>query len=485
MFLSQNGGEIYLAHLIHADTGELSASRWDVFADEGGVVTWIAYLSGSVTFEEFKALTKSQIRDAATWESCLGETCTVNECAWFNAMFTWGVRSLAGFPVGSFDAPWCSTSLYSDSLKHAVEAHLAYGDCLGVDYPAFSDAMTQSEGGNGLVGRYAPPNCANEAPGDPPEHAVPHAFFVPFNADPDLSSLTRTCLISSVIQLKNDQAGYYHDSDSYPFGFEVVTSPYEDDTDYEGADAGRDVFETLSEAYIVLSLFNGLQFNDGNPIFYALAAYVPGYEGEVCQVLQYLYPYSTYVYLPLVMKDHETEITPPPTPTATQPPSWCLVGEYRFGSSGSVYPEEQSAMIDENCVEPGENTVLLENANPPQTDRWLIWDSANLKTSQGELIWELGENEAPPDYTDAAFDEFDQNSPYNSHFCIGQMSVHDFPKEINDLSFTQIYIHFSLTGEQANSDLVLFLDTMYATHTGASFFDMRVKARPGNGGCWH
>ena len=587
MFLFQEGEKSYLAHTINADTGGLSSCKWDVFANEGGVVTWIAYLSGSVTFEEFKALTESQIRHPATWQSCLGKTYTVKECAWFNPMFVWGVRSLAGFPISSFDAPVGSFSLYSkDSFVHTVEAHLAYGDCLGVDYPAFSDAMTQSEGGEGLVGRYTPPNCPNEAPDYPPEHAVPHAFFVPFNTGPDLGFLARTLLISNVMQLKNDQAGYYHDSGPYPFGFEVVVSPYKDDINYDGADEGRNIFETLSEAYTVLAVFNGLHLNDGGPTFYTLAAYVPEYEGEVRQVLQYLYPYFK-TYLPLTMKNYEAEImpatptktstatptstntptpisTPTATPTATNTPTttptptktstvtptstntptptstltatptatntptttptptktstvtptstntptptstltatptatntptttptptptWCLVGEYRFGSGDSPYPEERSVTINESCVEPGESTVLLENANLPQTDHWLIWDSLNLKTSPGEVIWELGENEAPLDYSEAAYDEFDQGPPYNSHFCIGQMPVSGFPKEINDFSLTQIYIHFNLTEEQANNNLVLFLDTLYATHDSVPYFDMRVKVRPGNGECW-
>jgi hypothetical protein len=467
MFLFEEEGETYLAHQIHADTGELSSSKWDVFADEGGVVTWIAYFAGSVTFEEFRALTESQVRYPATWRSCLGKTYTVKECAWFNAMFAWGVRSLAGFPISSFDAPVDSLSLYSrDSFVHAVEAHLAYGDCLGVDYPAFSDAMTQSEGGEGLVGRYTPPNCANEAPDYPPEHAVPHAFFVPFNAGPDLGSLTRTDLISNVVQLSSDQAGYYHDSGPYSFGFEVVVSPDQDNMSYDGADDGRNVFETLSEAYTVLSVFNALQLNNGGSTFYTLAACVPGYESKVRQVLEYLYPFQTY--LPFITRNRP----------------WCVVGEYRFGSGSSPHPEERSITIDESCVEPGENMIVLENASYPPTDHWLIWDSLSLEAVLGGVIWELGENEAPPDYSQAAYDEFDQDPPYNSDFCIGQMSVSDFSKELNDSNLTQVSIHFNLAEEQANNDLVLFLDTLYATHSSVPYFDMRVKVRAGNGECW-
>jgi len=129
----------------------------------------------------------------------------------------------------------------------------------------------------------------------------------------------------------------------------------------------------------------------------------------------------------------------------------------------------------------GENTILLENANPLQTNHWVVWDSLNLKTNFGQVIWELGQNEAPPDYSFIAYDEFRQSPPYNPDFYVGQTPVSAFPKEINDLGFPQVYIHFSLTAEQASHDLVLFLDTLYATHDSVPYFDMRVHITSANG----
>ena len=460
VFLFQENGGTYLAHQVNAITNELSSSKWDIFADEGGVVSWIAYFSGSVTFEEFKALTESQMRGSASWQSCMGKPYWVREATWFNAMFTLGVRSLAGFSTSDFDSPTGSLSHYSNyAFVPAVLGHLAYGDCLGVDYSAFSDAMTQTDKGQAIVGRYTPSNLANIAPDYPPDHVMPHAFFIPFNVGPDLPDVTVTRLISEVVSLRDDQAGYYHDSGSYPFGFEVVTSPYADDMSYDGADDGRPIFETLSQAYIVLSLFNGLQLHDGNETFYSFATYVPGYEDDLRQVLHYLYPNN--VYLPIVIK----------------PP--CIVGEFRFGSGSSQYPEERSVTIGKNCIQEGDNTLVLKNANPLQTDHWIFWDSLNLKDSQGGVIWELGDNEAPPDYIAAAFDEFDNSSPYNTHFTISTMSENEFPAELNDFSISQVYIHFALTNTQASSDVTLYLDTLYATHLGASYFDMQVQVMPG------
>jgi len=294
IFLRQNGSCLRLAHTLNADTKELSPSNWDIFADEGGVATWIAYLSGSISFEEYKTLTACQHRRPASWTSCTGKTFTVKEAAWFNAMFTWSVRSLAGFPIGDFDAPQGARSLYSkESLVPTTQAHLAYGDCLGIDHPAFSDAMSQAENGKGLVGWiqnwFIPPNLADQL-GTTPRHAVPHALFVPFNALPDLPPETRARLVAEIVELKEDKAGYYHDSGPYPFGFEVLASPYKDDTSYQGADDGRNVFETLSESYTTLSLFNALQLSEGKPTFSSFAAAVPGYKEKVREVLHHLYP---------------------------------------------------------------------------------------------------------------------------------------------------------------------------------------------------
>jgi hypothetical protein len=294
MFLRRSGSCLSLAHTLNANTGQLSTSNWDIFADEGGVVAWIAYLSSSVSFDEYKTLTGCQHRRSANWTSCTGQTYIVKEAAWFNAMFTWSVRSLAGFPIGAFAVPDGTQSLYSkESLVPTARAHLVYADCVGIDHPAFSDAMSQAENGQGLVGWiqgwFIPPNLAGQV-GSAPRHAVPHAFFVPFNALPDLPPETRDRLVAEILELQEDKAGYYHDSGPYPFGFEVIASPRKDDINYKGADDGRNIFETLSESYTALPLFNALQLSDGKPTFYTFTAEVPGYEGKVREVLQYLYP---------------------------------------------------------------------------------------------------------------------------------------------------------------------------------------------------
>lgn len=293
-FLKRRGSDLFFAHTLNADSGDPSSSVWDIFADEGGVVSWIGYISGSIDFEEYKEITNSQHRRSANWISCTEKKYTVEEAAWFNMMFTWSVRSLAGFPIGTFDTPSSYSSTYSRrSLVPTTKAHLAYGDCEGVDHPAFSAAMSQAENGRGLVGWiqnwFIPPNLPGQI-GATPNHAVPHALFVPFNALPDLASELRARLVAEIAELKKDKAQYYHDSKPHPYGFEVIASPYKDDLSYSGADDGRKNFETLSEAYTTLSLFNALQLNSGEPTFCHLATEVPGYLEKLRKVLGFLYP---------------------------------------------------------------------------------------------------------------------------------------------------------------------------------------------------
>jgi hypothetical protein len=349
------------------------------------------------------------------------------------------------------------------------------------------------------VGRFTPPNLEGIVPTAPPEHIVPYAFFIPFNAGPDLDPSTIERLISLIEDLQEDLAGYYHDSGPYPFGFEILASPYADDVGYSGADDGRNIFETLGHSYTVLSLFNGLQLDDGAPAFCWYAGHVPGYGGKVAEVMEFLYP-GPILYLPLVIgpplisptatptptctatPTSTPSPTPTPTPTCTPTPTStpnpCDVGTFRFGSGDSPEPEERTIAIDSSCFRPSENTIVLEHAGDIGIGQWLVWDSLHLKTVLGDVIWALGQNEAPPDYSPNAFDEFDQDPPFNDDFYIGQMDVSEFPKELNDSTFRQINIHFTLSQPQADNSLRLFLDTLYATHDSADYFEMRVRTVP-------
>jgi hypothetical protein len=92
-------------------------------------------------------------------------------------------------------------------------------------------------------------------------------------------------------------------------------------------------------------------------------------------------------------------------------------------------------------------------------------------------------NEAPPDHNNTANDEFDQDTPFNSHYYINSDNWSNFSKEINDGEFTKIYIHYNLSEKEADMDLILFLDTIYATHEKENVpsYNMKIKVKPPNG----
>ena len=281
------GGD-FIAHTVNTDTGAFGGGNmwndenmWNVYSDEGGMMAWIAYISDSVSQNEYQTLINNMRRLARSWNGI-----EVKEAAWFNAMFTWGVRSLSGFPVATWEAG-TENRYSSGSFAKAVKAHLSYGAKLGVYYPAFSDAMTQPGG----VAHFFPPNFPDNAPASAPNFSVPHAFFIPFNIGPDLDATDLTTLISKIIDLKTDTGKYYHNgNDTHrPYGFEVTTSPSHNNTNFFGLE-GRYVWENLSQAYILLSLFQGLSINDGKPTLYQYAGYIPGYQNKVKEVLSYLYP---------------------------------------------------------------------------------------------------------------------------------------------------------------------------------------------------
>jgi|GEM_PF-3492845 len=269
---SSTGNKIE-ALVVNASTNA-RAGKCDVYANEGGLTTMIAYFSGSVDFATYNALTSAQLRGPATWNGI-----TVQEADWFNPMFTWGVRSLAGVPV-------TGTPYSTASLVPSYRGHLTYEEKFGIAYPALSDAMSQ-----GWVQNYFLPNISRQF--SPVTNSVPHAFFIPLNVLADLEQATLNTTITKITELMSDTAGYYFGTGSaYPFGFVVATSPRKDDISYLGVVPidGKNIFETLSEAFIALSTFNALQQQDNSKDFSYFMTKSPSMVDHMKTVQAYLYP---------------------------------------------------------------------------------------------------------------------------------------------------------------------------------------------------
>ncbi len=139
----------------------------------------------------------------------------------------------------------------------------------------------------------------------------------------------------------------------------------------------------------------------------------------------------------------------------------------------SGIPEMSRQHVAIQLDQPGQYTILLANDNPPWSGHWLIWDYLALKA--GDIpIWEIGDAEAPPDYSDKAFSEFCDPQPSRdceTEFTVGSTNVADFSKDLNDGLFPEARINFTLTEQQVGSNLTLILST---TNQSADDFKMKV-----------
>jgi hypothetical protein len=140
-------------------------------------------------------------------------------------------------------------------------------------------------------------------------------------------------------------------------------------------------------------------------------------------------------------------------------------------------PAEQGRQtVSIHVDQPGEYTIVLENANPPYSEHWLRWDYLALK--QGDTpIWTIGEDEAPPSYSRDAYAEFcdpRNSSACTSNFIVGSTSAGALAFDLNDGDNRRIAISFMLAERYIDTNLMLVLSTLDSTHPGAADFKMNV-----------
>ena len=174
------------------------------------------------------------------------------------------------------------------------------------------------------------------------------------------------------------------------------------------------------------------------------------------------------------------EQVPSNQPISTLKPGESVVVIFSSGSSS----ETGRQMVPIRVDEPRQYTIVLENANPTGSGYWIIWDYISLEKGN-TLIWEIGEDEAPPDYSDKAFSEFCDPQPpklqdCTTEFTIASTKAEDFSKDFNDGEFPTARINFTLTEKQLDADLMLVLSTLYSTHPGIDHFKMKVTLEGGS-----
>ena len=161
--------------------------------------------------------------------------------------------------------------------------------------------------------------------------------------------------------------------------------------------------------------------------------------------------------------------------TTRKPGETALLTEelvFRSGGFSEKGRQEISFQVDTQ----GQYMVLLENTHPERSGYWLVWDYIALSTNE-DLIWEIGEDESPPDYSAAAYAEFcdpQRRESCITEFVVTESVVGQFSKDLNDGRSPSASIYFTLTDQHTNVDLNLVLSTLYSTHDNADQFVMRV-----------
>lgn len=279
-----NGPYSFIAHSIVLETGNTEGA-WNAFADEGGMVAFAAFASDAINEDEFRRVINNLRREPATWNGF-----RIEESSYYNAAFLWIQRPANGFPL--FESGLGST-FGINSFLPAADAYISYSKYLNIDYPGFSDAMSQSILNKSLVGEFYPPNFANALLNSDPGHITPHGLIVPLAGMRYMNSETLKAYYDALVLLRSDINDIWHDTknnvSSSPYGFEVLAPSKINTPNYIAANAGRYVFETLSEGYSVTSAWYGLQLLEGKPTFLDYAKNVQGYNEKLEIALNIMY----------------------------------------------------------------------------------------------------------------------------------------------------------------------------------------------------
>lgn len=278
-----NGYDAYMAKSIFSD-GRPHEGAWDYMSDEGGMISFAAFASGAITEDEFRRVVNHLRRTPNSWGDY-----TVEEGMYYNPAFAWTIRMSAGFPF--FESGLGST-YGMNSFIPAMESYIAFGKYLNVDYPGFSDAMSQADGDIRLVGNaYGPSDAPHITTA--PNHLMPHGLIVPLAGMRYMDQSALKAYYDALVLLRSDINNIWHDTENNisasPYGFEVIMPPKINQPGYIGVNTGRFCFETLSESYSSISAWYGLQMLNGRPTFYDYAKNVNGYNDKVQRALAIMY----------------------------------------------------------------------------------------------------------------------------------------------------------------------------------------------------
>lgn len=261
---------------INAKSLQPSRHNWNVWADEGGVVSMVIALNGAATDEQYESIVREQQRysPCASWEGI-----TVGHSAFFNSIFTLPTRSMVGFGT-LFESPY----YHEFAVRSVLPSFRAYQKLkqqVPADYIGPSDAMSMSSKRNPgkTFGSYAywPPNnmydcrvgrvtlenqctwCKGiqyEGLDDPFEIIVPHGNMAAFLVSSMMERTQFSAWLDDTKKLITDASGVYEPG----YGMEVLAPAKRTSRGgkFEGAHQGRGIWESLSQGYTILSIYEGM-----------------------------------------------------------------------------------------------------------------------------------------------------------------------------------------------------------------------------------
>lgn len=261
---------------VNANTLQTNSYNWNVWADEGGLVAMIVALTGGIDDVQYESIVRQQQRysPCSHWEGV-----TVDHAAFFNSVFTLPTRSMLGFGT-LFSSPYYHEFAVRSVLP-TFRAHQKLKKVLSVDYIGPSDAMTMQPRGHSdkIFGSYAywPPNnmydckqgrvlfenqctwCKGiqyEGLDDGFDTVVPHGNMASFLVSASMEKSQFTDWLEDVKKLMTDLSSVYKPG----YGFEVMAPARRTPPGggFEGAQAGRGIWESLSNGYTILSMYEGL-----------------------------------------------------------------------------------------------------------------------------------------------------------------------------------------------------------------------------------
>lgn len=274
----ENADTFWAVPLIYrADTGKPSnLYNWNIWADEGGVVSSIVGLTGAATTEQYRSIVREQQRysPCQSWQGV-----SVRHSAFFNSIYTLPTRSMVGFGT-LFE----SSYYHEYSVRSVLPSFRAFQklkEQLPADYIGPSDAMSSEIKGHPgkTFGSYAywPPNTMYDCGlgyskfenqctwckgiqyaglNDTFEMIVPHGNMAAFLVTALMERSQFSAWLEDTKKLITD-ASHVHKPG---YGLEVLAPARRTPQGgrFEAGGQGRGVWESLAHGYTILTMYEGL-----------------------------------------------------------------------------------------------------------------------------------------------------------------------------------------------------------------------------------